>query len=94
MGGEGSERVMVKDHSFPLFFVHLSFIEQGEHITQLISTVAMPSIQRGVSQIYCLVCSRIMVYDAKILLSSQKMALASTPTQAIISLTFQLCVHL
>ena len=63
-------------------------------VVQLISSVAMPSIQRGVSHIYYLVYSQIMVYNAKILLTSQKMALASTLIQAILALTFQLCVHL
>ena len=54
----------------------------------------MPSIQRGVIQIYYLVCSQIMVYDATILLTIQKMALASTLIQAILALTFQPCVDL
>ena len=35
---------------------------------------------------------RIIVYHVKILLSSQKMALVSKITQAILSLTFKLCL--
>ena len=35
---------------------------------------------------------RIIVYHVKILISSQKMALVSKITQAILSLTFKLCL--